>query len=99
MKDARGTMQRVSEIAGMHLHNHDLRRTFVAIAIECGVEIWKAELLTNHIPNTVTLRHYTETSDLRYLRPEVQRIGDWIIGQAEQVAKLALNDRYQDVTV
>src|SRR5690606_1429507 len=27
MQDARGTMRQVSEIAGMHLHNHDLRRT------------------------------------------------------------------------
>lgn len=90
MQDARGTMQRVSKIAGMHLHNHDLRRTFIAIGLECGVELWKAEILTNHLPNTVTLKHYTQTRDLRYLRPEVQRIADWI---TEQARIAALNER------
>lgn len=82
MRDARGTMQRVSKVAGLHLHNHDLRRTYVAIALECGVELWQAEILTNHAPNSVTLKHYTETRDLRYLLPAVQRVADWIVGQA-----------------
>ncbi len=82
MRDARGTMERVSGIAGLHLHNHDLRRTFLAISIECSVELWKAEILTNHLPATVTLKHYTQTRDLRYLKPEVQRIADWITDQA-----------------
>lgn len=86
MQDARHTMDRVSKIAGYHLHNHDLRRTFMAIAIECGVELWKADLLTNHVPNTVTLKHYTETENLRYLLPDVQRMSDWIMGQAERVS-------------
>ena len=81
MQDARGTMRMVSKAAGLHLHNHDLRRTFIAIALACGVELWKAEILTNHLPNTVTLKHYTQTRDLRYLRPEVQRIADWIFSQ------------------
>lgn len=82
MRDARGTMERVSAVAGMHLHNHDLRRTFIAIGLECGVELWKCEILTNHLPNTITLKHYTSTRDLRYLRPDVQRIADWITEQA-----------------
>ena len=85
IKDARGTMEKVSEIAGMHLHNHDLRRTFIAAAIKCDIEMWKAELLTNHIAQSVTLKHYTETSDLRYLLPEVQRIADWIKGAVKEV--------------
>lgn len=85
MHDARGTMERVSKIAGMRLHNHDLRRTFLAIAIECSVEMWKAEILTNHLPQTVTLKHYTQTRDLRYLQPEAQRIGDWVVEQASIV--------------
>ncbi|CAE34501.1 tyrosine-type recombinase/integrase [Bordetella bronchiseptica] len=83
MQDARGTMQRVSKIAGLHLHNHDLRRTFLAIAIECGVEMWKAEILTNHLPQTVTLKHYTQTRDLRYLQADTQRVADWITKQAQ----------------
>lgn len=79
LSDVRDTMRRVSELAGLHLTPHDLRRTFLAIAFECGVEMWRAELLTNHVPNTVTLRHYTETSNLRYLAPESQRIAEWIV--------------------
>jgi integrase len=90
MKDARGTMQRVSKIAGLHLHHHDMRRTFLAIAVECGIEMWKAEILTNHLPQSVTLKHYTQTRDLRYLRPEAQRIADWI---TEQARMAALNER------
>ena len=30
----------------------------------------------------VTIAHYTETSDLRYLAQEVNTIADWIIRQA-----------------
>jgi integrase len=82
MQDARGTMRMVSEVAGLHLHNHDLRRTFIAIAVECKVELWKGELLTNHVPQSITLKHYTQKKDLRYLLPEVQAIADWIDAQA-----------------
>ncbi|PJX23350.1 integrase [Advenella sp. S44] len=87
MQDARGTMRQVSEIAGMHLHNHDLRRTFIAICLECKIELWKAEILTNHLPATVTLKHYTQTRDLRYLLPEVQNVADWISAQAKEEIK------------
>ena len=81
-------MQRVSKIAGLHLHHHDLRRTFTTIGIaNCGIDLTRVELLTNHVPKGVTARHYLETSHLQYLRPEVQRIADWIEQQAA-----ALND-------
>ena len=83
VKDARGMMAKVSALAGLHLSPHDLRRTFIAVSHACGVEMWKAELLTNHIPNTVTLMHYTDTNDLRYLAPEAQLISDWIHEQAK----------------
>ncbi len=42
----------------------------------------KIELLTNHVPRGVTAKHYLETSHLQYLKPEVQRISDWIEQQA-----------------
>ncbi len=82
IRDARSVMAVVSKIAGKHLSNHDLRRTFLSIAYECSVEMWKAELLTNHVPTAVTVKHYTETSDLRYLADEVGRIAQYIIDQA-----------------
>jgi len=80
-KDARATMDEVSRVAGLHLSPHDLRRTFIAAGHACGIEMWRIELLTGHVPSTVTLRNYTETSDLRYLAPDVERIGAWIVAQ------------------
>jgi hypothetical protein len=43
--------------------------------------------LTGHrLTGNVTLNHYTETSDLRYLAPEAERIGAWIVAQADIAA-------------
>lgn len=83
IKDPRDTMKKVSEAAGVKLTPHDLRRTFTTIGIaSCGIDLHKIELLTNHVPKGVTARHYLETSHLQYLRPETQRISDWIEQQA-----------------
>jgi integrase len=82
IKDPRDTMKKLSEVAGLHLSPHDLRRTFTTIGIaSCGVDLFRIELLTNHIPKSVTERHYLETSHLGYLKPEAQRIADWIVAQ------------------
>lgn len=88
IKDPRDTMKKVSEAAGTKITPHDLRRTFTTIGIaNCGIDLHKVELLTNHVPKGVTARHYLETSHLQYLRRETQRISDWIEQQAA-----ALND-------
>jgi integrase len=80
--NARPTMESVSEIAGLHLSAHDLRRTFIAIGIKNKIELWKLKLLTNHVAKgDVTIDHYTETSDLRYLSGEVEQIAAWIVEQ------------------
>jgi integrase len=79
--DPRGIMNLVSEIAGLRLTPHDLRRTFTTVGITvCNVDIIKVELLTNHKPQGVTARHYLETSKLQWLQPEVQKIADCITG-------------------
>lgn len=81
--DPRDTMAKVSEVAGLHLSPHDLRRTFTTIGIaNCGIDFFKIELLTNHVPRGVTAQHYLETSKLQYLQPEAQKIGDYIEAQA-----------------
>lgn len=92
IKDPRDMMKKVSEVAGTKITPHDLRRTMTTIGIaNCGIDFYKVELLTNHIPNgNVTARHYLETSRLQYLQPEAQRIADWIEKQgklAEAIAK------------
>src|SRR5450759_2870194 len=80
--NARPTMKSVSEIAGLHLSAHDLRRTFMAIGIKNKIAMWKLKLLTNHIAKgDVTIDNYTETNDLRYLSGEVEQIAALIVEQ------------------
>lgn len=85
IKDPRDMMKKVSDVAGTKITPHDLRRTMTTIGIaNCGIDFYKVELLTNHIPNgNVTARHYLETSRLQYLQPEAQRIADWIEKQSK----------------
>ena len=84
LNNAHPTMKQVSEIAGLHLTPHDLRRTFIAIGIKNNLEMWKLKLLTNHvIQDDVTITNYTETSDLRYLSGEAETIAVWIVAQGE----------------
>jgi len=62
---------------------HDLRRTWINLgASACGLDIIKVELLTNHMPQGVTQKHYLKTGDLRAYRREVQAIADYIEQQA-----------------
>ncbi len=88
--DTRAPLARVSAIAGQDLSAHDLRRTFVSVAVTvCGIDLHKVELLTNHVPKGVTARHYLQTSRLQYLEPEVQRIGDWMEEQGRIAEAMA----------
>ena len=80
--EARSVLKKVSEAAGVHVTAHDLRRTFRAITGECGIDFWKTKLLMGHkISGDVTITHYTETNDLRYLSKEINLIGQWITKQ------------------
>lgn len=88
--DARSVLDKVSAACGAHISPHDLRRTFRAIAGECGIELWKTKLLMNHkMSGDVTITHYTETSDLRYLSAEINLIAKWI----ERQGIIAGNDK------
>ena len=87
IKDARSVMEQVSAAAGVRVTHHDLRRTFRAIAGDCGIELWKTKLLMNHkMSGDVTITHYTETNDLRYLDDEINLIEKWIIRQGKIAA-------------
>lgn len=87
IQGARGIMAKISKAIATPITPHDLRRTFRAIAGECGLELWKAKLLMNHRLNQdVTIGHYTETSDLRYLADEINMIADWITRKALEAA-------------
>lgn len=84
VEDTRAPFERICKTLGIDgLSSHDLRRTLITIGFSaCGVELFKMELLTNHVPEGVTARHYLQTSRLQYLHPEIQRISDWIGQQA-----------------
>ena len=87
IKDARTCMAEVSTLAGLHLTHHDLRRTYIAIGIKLKIEMWKLKLLTNHVSKgDVTIDHYTETSDLRYLSGEADQMAAWIVEQGRIAA-------------
>lgn len=91
IKDARATLEKVSEVAGIKINAHDLRRTFITYGVtNCAIDFYKIELLTNHVPKGVTARHYLETNHLQYLKPEVQAYSDWVSKKArlaEDVSK------------
>ncbi len=88
--DTRAPLERFAKLIGMErLSAHDLRRTFVTLGVKaCRLDIAKLEMLTNHVPQGITARHYLETSDLRDYHHEVQAIGDYV----EQQAQIAAGD-------
>jgi integrase len=83
-----GTWDTVSAVAGLHLSAHSMRRTFTNMALKLGIEMWKVELLTSHVPTTTTLVHYTDTADLRETcASDIQRLGDRVESQAAIAAR------------
>ena len=84
IKDTRAPLEQLSKKIGMErLSAHDLRRTFVITGVKaCRLDLAKLELLTNHVPQGITARHYLSTSDLRDFHREAQAIGDYIESEA-----------------
>jgi integrase len=82
--DTRAPLEQIAKVIGMaRLSAHDLRRTFVTLGVKaCRLDLAKLELLTNHVPQSVTAKHYLETSDLRDYHREVQEIADFIEKEA-----------------
>lgn len=77
--DTRAPLQRISKLIDQPLSAHDLRRTYVSTGVATlGIDLHKMELLTGHVPQGITAKHYLRTSRLQYLQPEVQKIADWI---------------------
>lgn len=82
VQEARHVLSKLAEVVGVHIAAHDLRRTFRAIAGECGVDFWKTKLLMGHkLSGDITITHYTETSDLRYLKKDIDAMASWIVQQ------------------
>jgi integrase len=92
MDQPRGSLEKVVEVAGAHLSAHDMRRTMTNIALgTCRIEKFRTDLLTGHKPKNedVTASHYLDISNLSWLHPEIQQIGDWIEQQGRIAAAKA----------
>lgn len=78
INDVRGQLERLAEATEITVTAHDIRRTFRAVAAACDVELWRTKALMNHKQNhDVTLANYTDLSDVRYLKPEADRIAEY----------------------
>lgn len=87
ISDARGLTRKTSKLIGAPVTPHDLRRTFRAVAGECGIEFYRCKLLLNHrMSGDVTINSYTETSDLRYLSKEIQMVADYVTSHGKVAA-------------
>lgn len=86
MEDPRETLWApISELAGESIRAHDCRRSFTIYGLmECFIEKFRVDLLTTHKPIGVVSQHYAQaaTQRLQWLRPEVQKIADWIESKA-----------------
>lgn len=83
LHDPRAMMKRVVEVAGVSLSPHDMRRSFEEIAEYAGVDSDRRRVLLNHIGGDVHSAHYANNADPEVLMVEVQKVGKWILNQAE----------------
>lgn len=85
LSDIRGALLSVKESTGIEVTAHDLRRSFRAVAAACGIELWRTKALMNHKQNQdITLSAYTDLSNVTNLKPEADRIGEYIEAQRAQ---------------
>jgi len=83
LHDPRAMMKRVIKAAGVKLSPHDMRRTFEDIAGVAGVDSDRRRVLLNHIGGDVHSVSYANNADPEVLMVEAQKIGEWVLRQAE----------------
>ncbi len=89
IRDPRATFDRVDEVAGRKVGAHGLRRTLVNIAQrEFDIERFRIKMLVGHQPdaNDVTARYYTDLSDLTFLHPVIETVGEWVVQKGRVAA-------------
>ena len=85
--DTRAPLERIAKLIDQPISAHDLRRTYVSVGVATlGIDLYKMELLTNHVPQGVTAKHYLRTSRLQYLLPQTQQISTWIEQEAAKAS-------------
>lgn len=88
MADPRAMWEKVSKIAGLHLSNHDMRRTFEDVAQIVGIDGDKRRQLLNHLASDVHGSAYANNPDPSVLMPAMEAVNSWIANQGE-IAKAA----------
>lgn len=89
MTDPRSVLARIDKLAGRVVGAHGLRKTLSNISQrECRIEKFHTDLLIGHKPaqEDITSRAYLDLTDLRWLHPEIEQIGNWIEQQAQIAA-------------
>ncbi|MEE4303596.1 MAG: integrase arm-type DNA-binding domain-containing protein [Wenzhouxiangella sp.] len=88
LKNARGQLELIAKQTGVRVTHHDLRRTFIQTGLNYlpkkeRIEIFRIKLLSNHaLPkNDVTFASYANDPDMRFLKPEADRISDFYEAQ------------------
>lgn len=76
--DPRAMFERVSEVAGTHLHPHAMRRTMEDVAQAVGVDSDKRRQLLNHLASDVHGAAYANNPDPAVLMPAMEAISTWI---------------------
>lgn len=89
LNDPRAMFERVSEVAGTHLHPHAMRRTFEDVAQLVGVDGDQRRQLLNHLASDVHGTSYANNPDPAVLLPAMESISDWIVQQGDKARKAA----------
>jgi len=84
LKDPRAVLKKLSEAIDCHTHPHALRRTFEDIAQLCDVNSDQRRQLLNHLASDVHGQAYANNPDPAVLLPAVEKIGGWVVDQAEK---------------
>lgn len=96
IRDIRVAMSKLSDKIDEKLTPHDLRRSFMVAAGKANVEFVRCKLLMNHkLSGDVTVSSYTDTSDLRWLADDAEKVAQWIreqgrIAAAENVVDIEM---------
>lgn len=85
ISDPRDVLEKISEIAGVHIHPHALRRTFEDIAQLCQIDSDQRRQLLNHLASDVHAMSYANNPDPAILLPAVEKISQWIEAQTKVV--------------
>lgn len=82
--EAKGTMARVSEVAGVPIKRHDLRRSFEDAATACRVSDDQRRQLLNHLASDVHGQSYANNPDPKVLAAGVEAVAQWILNRSAE---------------